>query len=557
MRRVAACLALASFTTVEIGAKPPARAKHAMVAAQEGIATDVGVAILKSGGNAIDAAVAVGFALAVTHPFAGNIGGGGFMTIRLADGRTTFIDFRERAPGKASRDMYLDANGKPTRDSIEGWRSSGVPGSVRGFDLALSKYGRKKWGDVIAPAIELASKGFPVSYALSESLRGSRSLARSEESKRIYQKGGAFYDVDEVIKQPDLAATLTRIAKNGASEFYEGETAQKFAAEMAKNGGLITVADLKDYKAVERKPLIGKYRNYEIVTAPPPSSGGIGMLQILGMLEGSGYEKTGFGSAASISYVAEAMQRFYADRSEYFGDPDFFKVPILGLLDPAYIKKRRESIDRNHATPSEQVKPGEPAGVEGAETTHFSVVDAEGNAVAVTYTLNGGYGNGITVPGLGFLLNNEMDDFAAKAGAANMFGLVQGEGNTIRPGKRPLSAMTPTIILRDGKLFMTVGAPGGSRIITAVTEVFLNVADFGMNAQDAVDAPRFHHQWQPDTLYLEKGFSPDTVDLLKQRGFHVDYAPGVVIARVEAIVIDGGWLQGGSDGRAVGKAAGY
>ena len=557
MRRIVASLILVSFTAVEIGAKPPSRAKHAMVAAQEEIAANVGVAVLKSGGNAIDAAVAVGFALAVTHPFAGNIGGGGFMTIRLADGRTTFIDFRERAPGSASRDMYLDADGKPTRDSIEGWRSSGVPGSVRGFELALSKYGRKKWADVIAPAIELASKGFPVSYSLAESLKNSRSLGRSPESKRIYQKDGTFFDVDETMKLPDLAATLTRIAKNGANEFYEGETAQKFAAEMAKNDGLITLADLKDYKAVERKPLTGKYKNYEIITAPPPSSGGIGMLQILGMLEGSGYEKTGFGSAASISYVAEAMQRFYADRSEYFGDPDFFKVPIIGLLDPAYIRKRAATIDRDHATPSEQIKPGKPAGSEGTETTHYSVVDAEGNAVAVTYTLNGGYGNGITVPGLGFLLNNEMDDFAAKAGAANMFGLVQGEGNTIRPGKRPLSAMTPTIILRDGKLFMTVGAPGGSRIITAVTQVFLDVADFGMNAQDAVDAPRFHHQWQPDTLYLEKGFSPDTVDLLKQRGFKVDYAPGVVIARVEAIVIDGGWLQGGSDGRAVGKAAGY
>ena len=573
MRPTLASLVLFSFTTFEIGAKPPVHAKHAMVVAQEGLATDVGVAVLKSGGNAIDAAVAVGFALAVTYPFAGNIGGGGFMTVRMADGRTTFMDFRERAPGKASRDMYLDAAGKPTRDSIEGWRSSGVPGSVRGFELALSKYGRKKWADVMAPAIELASKGFPASYSLAESLH-SRSLSRSPESKRIYQKDGAFYDVDEIIKLPELAATLTRIAKNGANEFYQGETAQKFAAEMAKNGGLITLADLKDYQVVERKPLIGKYKNYEIITAPPPSSGGIGMLQILGMIEGSGYEKTGFGSAASISYVAEAMQRFHADKSEYLGDPDFFKVPIMGLLDPAYIRKRRESIDRDHATPSEQIKPGKPAGSEGTETTHFSVVDTEGNAVAVTYTLNGGYGNGITVPGLGFLLNNEMDDFAAKPGAANMFGLVQGEGNTIRPGKRPLSSMTPTIILRDGKLFMTVGAPGGARIVNAVTEVFLNVVDFGMNVQDAVDAPRFHHQWQPDILFLEKGFSPDTIDLLKQRGFHpttteprpvgdspsttgAERARDVGVARVEAILIDAGWLQGGSDGRAVGKAAGY
>src|SRR5271155_568115 len=383
MQRIPPVSMLAVILAATILAQPaaahdPIYARNGMVVAHEPLAAEVGVAVLKSGGNAVDAAVAVGFALAVTYPFAGNIGGGGFMTIRLADGRTTFIDFRERAPGKASRDMYLDATGKPTRDSIEGWRSSGVPGSVRGFELALSKYGRKKWADVLAPAIELASKGYPVSYSLAESLH-SRSLARSEESKRIYQKGGAFYDVDETIKLPDLAATLTRIAKKGANEFYEGETAQKFAAEMAKNGGLITLADLKDYKAIERKPLTGKYRNYEIITAPPPSSGGIGMLQILGMLEGSGYEKTGFGSAASVSYVAQAMQRFYADRSEYFGDPDFFKVPILGLLDPAYIAKRRATIDRDRATPSEQVKPGKPAGSEGTETTHFSVVDAEGN----------------------------------------------------------------------------------------------------------------------------------------------------------------------------------
>jgi len=334
MRRFTACLVLLSSTALEISARPPVRAKHAMVVAQEGLATDVGVAMLKSGGNAIDAAVAIGFALSVTFPFAGNIGGGGFMTIRMADGRTTFIDFRERAPGKASRDMYLDKDGKPTRESIEGWKSAGVPGSVRGFELALSKYGRKKWADVLAPAIELASKGFPVSYTLAESLH-SRSLARSPESKRIYQKDGAFYEIDDTLKLPELAATLSRISKNGANEFYEGETARRFAAEMEKNGGLITLADLKDYTAVERVPVIGKYKNYEIITAPPPSSGGIGMLQILGMLEGSGYEKTGFGSAASISYVASAMQRFYADRSEYFGDPDFFKVPMIGLLEPS------------------------------------------------------------------------------------------------------------------------------------------------------------------------------------------------------------------------------
>ncbi len=542
---------------VELDARQPVHARHAMVVAQEPLAADVGVAVLKSGGNAIDAAVAVGFALAVTHPFAGNLGGGGFMLVRLADGRTTFIDFRERAPERASHNMYLDATGKPTHDSIDGWLASGVPGSVRGFELAEQKYGRKKWADVMAPAIELASKGFPVSYSLAESLKGSRNLSRYPDSKRIFQRDGNYYDMDEIFQQPELAATLMRIAKNGANEFYEGETAQKLAAAMAQNGGLITLSDLKNYAAVERKPLTGKYRNYELITSPPPSSGGVGILQMMGMLDGSGYEKSGAGSAVSIHYAAETMRRFYADRNEYLGDPDFVKNPIAGLLDPAYIQRRRASIDPDHATPSDQINPGHPKGSESTETTHFAVVDADGNAVAVTYTLNGGYGCGVTAPGLGFLLNNEMDDFSVKPGEPNMFGLVQGETNAIQPGKRPLSSMTPTIVLRDGKLFMVAGAPGGSRILTAVMQVILNVIDFKMNVQDAVDFPRFHHQWKPDKLYLEKGFSPDTVALLKAKGHDVDYSPAVVVARVEAIVIDGGWLQGGSDGRGVGKAAGY
>jgi len=295
-----------------------------------------------------------------------------------------------------------------------------------------------------------------------------------------------------------------------------------------------------------------------VITAPPTSSGGIAVLEMLGILDGTGYEKGGLGSASSIHWVAEAMRRAYADRNEYVGDPDFVKVPIAGLLDPAYLAKLRASIDPERATPSESVRPGHPAGTEHMETTHYSVVDGDGNAVAVTYTLNGGFGNGITVPGLGFLLNNEMDDFSAKPGSPNMFGLVQGEINAIAPGKRPLSSMTPTIILKDGKLFMTVGAPGGGRISTAVLQVILNVLDFGMNVQDAIDAPRIHHQWQPDKLSLERGISPDTVALLKSRGYDVDYAPGVVLAQVAAIVSDGGWLQGGSDGRsAMGKAAGY
>ena len=529
-----------------------------MSVAMESIAADVGVSVLQKGGNAVDAAVAVGFALAVTHPFAGNIGGGGYMLIRLADGRTTFIDFRERAPEKSTRDMYLDAQGNPTRDSIEGWRSSGVPGSVRGFELANTKYGKRTWAENLAPAVDLAIKGYPVSYALSEGLKGSRSLAADPESKRIFQRDGRFYDVGETLVQPDLGRTLQRIAANGPNEFYEGETAKRLAGEMAKHGGLISLADLKNYKAIERTPLQGTYRNYTVITAPPSSSGGIALLEMLGILEGTGYEKGGPGSASSIHYITESMRRAYADRNEYIGDPDFVKVPIAGLLDKAYLTKLRSTIDPVKATPSVEVKPGQPAGVEKMETTHYSVVDAEGNAVAVTYTLNGGYGNGITVPGLGFLLNNEMDDFSAKPGTPNMFGLVQGERNAIAPGKRPLSSMTPTILLKDGKLFMTVGAPGGSRISTAVLQVILNVVDFGMNIQDAIDAPRVHHQWMPDRLSLERGISPDTVDLLKSRGYEVDYNAGVVLAQTAAIVSDGGWLQGGSDGRsAAGKAAGY
>src|SRR5471032_79596 len=561
MRRsltVLLCLVLAALSVPVHAVRQPLRAKHGMVVTMEAQAADVGVAVLKAGGNAVDAAVAVGFAMAATHPFAGNLGGGGFMLIRFADGRSTFIDFRERAPEKASRNMYLDAKGNLTRDSIEGWRSSGVPGTVRGFEMAVTKYGKRTWAENMAPAIALA-KGFPVSYALSESLKNSRDLANDPESKRIFQKGGAFYDVGETLAQPELAQTLERIAKNGPNEFYEGDTAKRFAGEMAKHGGIISLADLKSYAAIERTPLQGTYKNYTIITSPPSSSGGIALLEMLGILEGTGYEKGGAGSESAIHYTAEAMRRAYADRNEYVGDPAFVKVPIAGLLDAAYLSKLRASIDPERATPSDSVKPGKPVGSESMETTHYSVVDSEGNAVAVTYTLNGGFGNGITVPGLGFLLNNEMDDFSSKPGSANLiFGLVQGEVNAIAPGKRPLSSMTPTIIEKDGKLFMTVGAPGGGRIYTAVLQVILNVLDFGMNVQDAVDAPRFHHQWRPDTLSLERGISPDTVALLQGRGYAVDYAPGVVLAQVAAIVSDGGWLQGGSDGRsAAGKASGY
>ena len=548
---------LVAATIPTNAARQPVRARHGMAVAMESQAVDVGVAVLQKGGNAVDAAVAMGFAMAATHPYAGNLGGGGFMLIRFADGRSTFIDFREMAPARSSRNMYLDAKGDLTKDSLVGWRSPGVPGTVRGFQMAVEKYGRKPWAESLAPAIQLA-KGFPVSYAFVELLKASRALAADPESKRVFLKNGALFEVGETLAQPELAATLERIAKNGASEFYEGETAKRFAAEMAKHGGIITLADLNNYKAIERTPLRGKYKNYTVITAPPSSSGGIALLEMLGIVEGTKYEEGGPGSASAIHYAAEAMRLAYADRNEYVGDPSFVKVPIAGLLDPAYHARLRATIDPQKATPSRLVKPGKPAGSESMETTHYSVVDSEGNAVAVTYTLNDAFGNGITVPGLGFLLNNEMDDFSAKPGTPNMFGLVQGENNAIQPGKRPLSSMTPTIIEKDGKLFMTAGAPGGSRISTAVLQVILNVIDFGMNVQDAIDAPRFHHQWQPDRLSLEPGISPDTVAILKSRGYEVDYAPGVVLAQVAAIVSDGGWLQGGSDGRsAMGKAAGY
>jgi len=543
---------------VSLGARQPVHSQHAMVVAQEPLATDVGVAVLKAGGNAVDAAVAVGFALAVTYPYAGNMGGGGFMLVRFADGRATFIDFREKAPIKASRNMYLDADGKLTKDSLVGWRASGVPGSVRGFELAHKKYGRKSWSDDLEPAVRLASDGFPVSYSFSESLQSpntTKLMSQFPESKRIFLS--AKYG--DKFSQPELAATLKRIREHGAADFYEGETARKLAAAMAANGGLITLDDLKQYQAVERTPLRGHYRDYEVVTSPPPSSGGIGILQMLGMLEGSGYEKSGAGSAASIHYVAEVMRRFYADRSEYFGDPDFVKVPIQKLLDPRYIASRRNRIDPQHATPSDQIRPGDLGPYEKTETTHFDIVDSEGNAVAVTYTLNGGYGSGVTVPGLGFLLNNEMDDFAAKPGEENLFHLIQGEANAIQPGKRPLSSMTPTILVRDGKPFLVLGAPGGSRIINGVLQVILNVVDFHMNAQDAVDWPRFHHQWMPDQLYLERGISPDTITILRAMGHKI--APyettNPVVARVEAILNDQGWLQGAADGRGDAKAEGY
>jgi gamma-glutamyltranspeptidase/glutathione hydrolase len=560
-----------------------------MVVTQEPNATDAGVAVLKAGGNAVDAAVAVAFTLAVTHPRAGNLGGGGFMLVRMADGRSTFFDFRERAPLSAKRDMYVGPDGKVTQDSIIGWRAAGVPGTVRGLEMAHKKLGSKPWSVLLQASVDYATRGVTLSYAEAKNMCDNRRvMERFPESKRIFLKNGACFEPGERLLQPELGQVLRRLQVYGAKDFYEGVTAKILAEESKKAGGEITLEDLKAYQAFERKPLTGAYKGYEILTAPPPSSGGIAMLQMLAMLEGSGYEKAGAGSAAATHYLAEVMKRAYADRAQYLGDPDFVKIPVKGLTDREYNRKLAATIDAAKATPAGTVRAGDPAPYESQETTHFNIVDAQGNAVSFTYTINALYGNGVTVPRLGFLLNNEMDDFAARPGTANLFGLVQGEANAIVPKKTPLSSMTPTIVTKGGQLFMLLGAPGGARIINGVTQVFLNVVDFGMTVQQAVDQPRIHHQWLPDKLYLERGFSPDTKAMLTGMGHTLEETGGV--ASVEAILVerpksvagpsgvvaDGAtvdtgrrgsastaaiytttWLAGAQNGRSAGKAAGF
>jgi len=558
-RRSFVASALLVFAALPLVARQPVHARHGMVVARETHATDAGEAVLEAGGNAIDAAVAVAFALAVTHPSAGNIGGGGFMLIRLADGRSTFIDFRERAPNAASRDMYIDPQtGKASRDSIVGYRASGVPGTVLGMEYAHTKYGKRPWKELIEPAVRLARDGFPLSYGLSQNLRSdntSAKLSNFAESKRIFLRDGNPYDMGEILKQPELAATLSRIRDSGAKDFYEGETAHMIAADEAANGGLITLDDLKDYKVFERKPLEGSYKGYGIITSPPPSSGGIGILQMLGILEGTDYEKTGAGSARALHFEAEAMRRYFADRADFLGDPDFVKIPMTALLNPNYIAKLRESINPDKATPSEEIKAGDISMYESPQTTHYSIVDEIGNAVSVTYTLNAGFGSGVTIANAGFLMNDEMDDFAAQPGQPNLFNLIQGEANAIAPHKTPLSSMCPTIVTKDGKLYLVLGSPGGPTIINSVLETILNVIDFGMNAQQAVDQPRIHHQWMPDRLNAENTLSPDTIELLKQRGHDVRLVNAQ--GEVAAIRIDGQWIEGAPDGRVEATAKGY
>jgi gamma-glutamyltranspeptidase / glutathione hydrolase len=554
------------------------RGAHGMVATDEVLGSQVGVDIMKHGGNAIDAAVAVGFALAVVEPAAGNIGGGGFMLIRLADGKTTFFDYREVAPGKATRDMYIGKDGKLDEiASVLGYKSVAVPGTVAGLELVLKKYGTMKFAAVMAPAIRLAEEGFAISEKLaSEFDEHKKDLEQFPASQRIFLNGGKMWKAGDTLKQPELAATLKRIAKNGATEFYRGETAQMLATEMAKNSGLITLEDLADYKVRVREVLHARYEsgghNWEVLTAPPPSSGGVAVIESLNMLQDVPLK--GWNDPQSVHMVAETMRRVFADRAAYLADPDFSDVPVAGLTTACYAKERESTIDPAKASASTMVKAGDPRGCgksasngdlpqaivslgEGPHTTHFSVVDAAGNAVASTYTLNNSYGSHVT-SSAGFLFNDEMDDFTTQPGVPNaLYGLIQSEANAIAPGHRPLSSMTPTILLRDGKLSFVTGSPGGPAIISATLLSIINWMRLGMDAQTAINASRFHHQWLPDQILMEDDFPANLENALNARG-HKTKRRGH-IGLVNAIGIDpqSGERLGAADPRDEGAAVGY
>lgn len=535
-----ATIALTLLPPFATGQNTPTRFEHGCVVTDSKIASQVGADILKRGGNAVDAAIATAFALAVTYPTAGNLGGGGFMLVRLANGQSIAIDYRERAPLKATKDMYLDAAGKVVPNlSTVGYKAAGVPGTVAGMWEAHKRFGKLKWPELVQPAVDLARNGFELSFDLSQSLRSmSRLFSQFPESYRVFNRSGKFYEWGEKLVQPELAATLARVRDKGAEGFYVGETARLLAADMRANGGLITDEDLKSYKVSVREPLEGSYRGHEILTMPPPSSGGIALLQMLGILERFDLRALGFGSSGAYHLMVESMKRAFADRAAHLGDPDFAKVPVANLLDADYIGGLRQSIVKDRATPASEVKAGIFAAKEGEHTTHFSVVDRDGNAVANTYTINSGYGSGAVAKGLGFLLNNEMDDFTAKAGVPNIYGLIQGEANAVQPQKRPLSSMTPTIVLKDGKLAYVFGSPGGPTIINTVLQTLVNLVDFGMNVQRAVSAPRIHHQWLPDEIRYEPlGLNPDTRIVLEKIG-HKFAARGGSMGSCLAIAID-------------------
>ncbi len=537
----------------------PVYAKLGMVSSEHALATQVGVDILKRGGNAVDAAVAVGFALAVVLPNAGNIGGGGFMLIHDAkSGKDIALDFRELAPALAHRDMFLDQDGKIIHgSSTSSHLAVGVPGTVAGFDLAIKKYGSLPLKELIAPAIRLAEQGFTVSPHLAAMLEASRTqLAPWASSRAIFFRGERPLRAGEQLVQKDLAQSLRLIARDGAAAFYQGEIAQKIVAEMQKHGGMISLADMKNYRAIERAPVTGNYRGYQVVSMPPPSSGGVHIIQMLNMLEPFPIAGQGLNSAKNVHLMAEVMKLAYADRAEYLGDPDHIKVPVQGLTSPHYAQELIKKIDLNHATPSSSIKPGKPLPYESDQTTHYSVADRHGNVVATTYTLNLLFGSGIVATGTGITLNNEMDDFSVKAGVPNAFGLIGGEANAVAANKRPLSSMTPTMVLKDGKPYMVTGSPGGSRIITTTLQIILNTIDHQLNAAEASTALRMHHQWEPDVIRLEKGFNQDSTDKLKQMGHKIII--GRTMGRTQTIKITPEGFEGYADPRNPdGRALGY
>ena len=543
-RRASVLLMSLSFSVVHAASVAPVAAENGMVVTAQHLASLVGVDVLKKGGNAVDAAVAVGYALAVVYPAAGNLGGGGFMTITMADGKKTFIDFREKAPLAASANMYLDANGNVIRGlSSHGYLAVAVPGTVAGMELALKKYGTMRRADLIAPSIKLAREGYVLEQGDVEMLNSSTDAFRQDApSAAIFLNHGAPFKAGEKLVQRDLAKTLTAISQHGTDGFYKGEVARAIVAASQAGKGIITQKDLDQYTASELAPLECTYRGLQIISAPPPSSGGVVICEMLNILEGYPLKEWGFRSAKGVHVQIEAMRRAYIDRNNFLGDPDFVNNPVDHLLDKKYAEAIRHSISMTKAGVSSEMQPGEPQH-EGTNTTHYSIVDKDGNAASVTYTLNNWFGAQVTAAGTGVLLNDEMDDFTSKVGVANMYGLMQGDANSIAPGKRPLSSMSPTIVMRDGKLLMVVGTPGGSRIPTTVFHTMINVIDYGMNIQEAVDATRFHEQWMPDVTYVEPfGLSPDTAAILTSMGHHlVESRPG---NHIDAILVGAPTLDG-------------
>lgn len=515
-----------------------ARRPHGMVASTSREASEAGAEVLRSGGNAVDAAIATGLALAVTHPAAGNLGGGGFMVLRLPSGQTAALDFREQAPAAAHRDVYLGAKGEPVDEaSTVGLRASGVPGTVAGLALAQERWGSRPWAELVEPARALAGRGFILSEALAAELTRSRLLARFPESARVFQNEGRGWMAGQTFVQPDLERTLSRLQSRGAAEFYAGDTARLIARQFSEAGNWITLSDLAAYRPVVRPVLDGKYRGLRILTMPPPSSGGVALLQMLRILESHRIHRLDLDDPHRNHLMVEAMRRAFAVRSEYLGDPDFVQVPVKGLLDPQYLAVLFSSIHPENATPSAMVRAGAPALYESPETTHYSVVDRWGGAAAVTYTLNSAYGSGVTVRDAGFLMNNEMDDFAARPGVPNQFGLVQGERNAIAPGRRPLSSMTPTLALRDDRIWLAAGSPGGPTIINTVLHTLLNTIDGRLGLRAAVDRPRFHHQWLPDEVVWEAGVPEALRRDLARRG-HRFAARARSLGDVQAVLVE-------------------